>query len=113
MSYVTKICTLLRSYLYSDRNDGKLISYGGSYFQIIGNTIKSKCLTINDYIDNRIKNRYKLDDDFLILCDICMESDKTIALIPCGHVYCELCSKDLKDCPVCREKIREKLKLFL
>lgn len=46
-------------------------------------------------------------------CVICMEGEKDVALIPCGHRYCSKCSLPLKTCPECRQKVEAQLKLFL
>merc|ERR1712062_21475 len=42
------------------------------------------------------------------LCKICMEKEICFVFIPCGHICtCENCAVngDLKNCPICREKI--------
>ena len=44
-----------------------------------------------------------------------MGSPACVALVPCGHVcYCESCAGAAAEetCPICREEIRETLKLF-
>eukprot|EP01118_Nematostelium_gracile_P008530 TRINITY_DN2829_c0_g1_i1.p1 TRINITY_DN2829_c0_g1~~TRINITY_DN2829_c0_g1_i1.p1 ORF type:complete len:328 (+),score=82.14 TRINITY_DN2829_c0_g1_i1:74-1057(+) len=47
-------------------------------------------------------------------CDVCMEEKKCMVFIPCGHVCCcENCSQDVKDCPICRQKIAQKFKVFV
>ena len=46
------------------------------------------------------------------LCSVCLEKDKSIAL-PCGHMYCNECPAQLKDCAICRAPYRHKVdKLF-
>lgn len=47
-------------------------------------------------------------------CTVCFENAKNIALVPCGHVcICEVCSKHISDCPLCRAKITYKCKIYL
>lgn len=46
-------------------------------------------------------------------CIVCMESEKTHALVPCGHCYyCKECAKAITKCCVCRRKIESVIKIF-
>lgn len=46
-------------------------------------------------------------------CVICMDKPRAIAFIPCGHVStCESCSSALSQCPLCRQNITTKQKLY-
>jgi hypothetical protein len=46
-------------------------------------------------------------------CVVCDDAQRSTALVPCGHVCCcGECAVDLRQCPICREAIRERLKLF-
>lgn len=46
-------------------------------------------------------------------CCICIIKERSIAFVPCGHaVCCSDCGPKLKDCPVCRKKIKTRLQLF-
>lgn len=50
-------------------------------------------------------------DDSTEECIICIEKQKSIVFSPCGHFYsCDLCSFQLKQCPVCRNVIISKIK---
>lgn len=41
------------------------------------------------------------------LCKICMEQDVEVTFLPCGHlVTCNKCAHTLKECPICRQRIR-------
>ena len=54
------------------------------------------------------------DEDDSKKCVICLEEDKCILLMPCKHVCCcEGCSNDVNKCPICRNKIESKIKIFL
>ena len=46
-------------------------------------------------------------------CKICFEEYIERIAFGCGHVVCEVCSKEMFECPFCREKILKKIKLFL
>nr|GMD35264.1 mitochondrial ubiquitin ligase activator of nfkb 1-like [Ipomoea batatas] len=50
------------------------------------------------------------------LCCVCMERNRGAALIPCGHTYCRVCSRELwlnkRSCPLCNLSIRETLHIF-
>jgi hypothetical protein len=49
------------------------------------------------------------------LCVLCLKHEKNIALLPCGHVcICEPCSQHqiLEECPMCRENIAGRTKVF-
>jgi hypothetical protein len=53
-----------------------------------------------------------LDED---LCAICMESEKTHIVIPCGHqCLCGPCSEAVTDkqCPVCRQECSGVFRVF-
>jgi hypothetical protein len=45
-------------------------------------------------------------------CAICLNADKNIVLVPCGHTCCSECSNSLSSCMVCRAKIDKKQKIF-
>jgi len=46
-------------------------------------------------------------------CVVCMNHRSNITFIPCGHVAtCELCSSQVQICPICRQKINERQKIF-
>ncbi len=47
-------------------------------------------------------------------CVICMDAESTYAFVPCGHkCVCEDCAGQIKDkCPICRAKIRDRVKIF-
>jgi len=46
-------------------------------------------------------------------CVICLDQKPNMTFIPCGHVAtCELCSSQVQSCPICRETIVNKQKLY-
>ena len=39
-------------------------------------------------------------------CAICLTNEKNTIFNPCGHFYCcDVCSKQIKSCPICRTNI--------
>ena len=47
------------------------------------------------------------------ICTICMARNITQALTPCGHTYCEECTRSqMTSCYICRVQIRDKLRLY-
>ena len=46
-------------------------------------------------------------------CKICMELDIDCVFVDCGHmVSCMQCASKFLICPICRKKIKQKLKIF-
>lgn len=47
------------------------------------------------------------------MCKICMDNDVCMMFLPCKHLAtCEGCSHIVKECPVCRRSIEERIKVF-
>jgi hypothetical protein len=47
------------------------------------------------------------------LCAICIEEPVGVTLTPCGHTFCVTCSRRMAtDCPICRCRMKEKVKLY-
>lgn len=79
-------------------------------------------LITNDEIlnDNELLNEGELineknnslDDDGA--CVVCLTNNKNIAFIPCGHICtCEMCYKNIKQCPICRCNIDNIVKVYI
>lgn len=46
-------------------------------------------------------------------CRVCLDKGVEIVFITCGHACCcEECSKSLETCPMCRERIARKIKIY-
>ena len=46
-------------------------------------------------------------------CLICMEQERTMAFVPCGHkCCCPPCSKTQVNCPVCRTPVQQAIKIY-
>ncbi|XP_052245216.1 E3 ubiquitin-protein ligase XIAP-like [Dreissena polymorpha] len=49
-----------------------------------------------------------------IMCKICMDRDACVVFLPCGHMAtCEVCSKALRKCAMCRTVIRRTIKSII
>jgi hypothetical protein len=47
-------------------------------------------------------------------CVVCMESDRAVLFLPCGHaVACVGCAAGLQQCPVCRALVERAVPFFL
>ena len=46
-------------------------------------------------------------------CVICCDQDKDCVYLPCRHnTACIKCSKNLKECPICRVKIEDFVRIY-
>ncbi|KAK1273593.1 hypothetical protein QJS04_geneDACA019168 [Acorus gramineus] len=46
------------------------------------------------------------------VCRICLTSEVSIAIVPCGHVLCLRCSSAVSRCPFCRVHVSKTLKIY-
>jgi Zinc finger, C3HC4 type (RING finger) len=47
------------------------------------------------------------------ICGICLNETVIYAVVPCGHTYCDTCSKkQYTQCFMCRQTIRDRIKIF-
>ena len=47
-------------------------------------------------------------------CKICLDATAAMLFDPCGHLStCARCSSSLTECPMCRNRIRKKIKVFM
>ena len=50
------------------------------------------------------------------MCVVCQSIEKSVVLLPCRHVcLCKECAYNdsLVDCPLCRERIRDRIAVFM
>jgi hypothetical protein len=81
----------------------------------IQNTIQSLLNKIASY-RMIIKDTEHKDDIFESMCSICQTDSITHCIIPCGHTYCNTCTKRVianKNCYICRKQIKDKIKLYI
>ncbi|KAJ9631719.1 hypothetical protein H2203_000119 [Taxawa tesnikishii (nom. ined.)] len=56
---------------------------------------------------------WKVSEEEKKLCRICVENEVDAAFYDCGHVVaCRECANQVVDCPVCRKRVRDVLKLY-
>jgi hypothetical protein len=46
------------------------------------------------------------------LCKICFEEEYSAILYPCGHMLCETCGRQMVDCPICRTRVVDVVKVY-
>ena len=47
-------------------------------------------------------------------CKICLDAAAAVLFAPCGHLStCSRCSSSLTECPMCRRRIKRKIKAFM
>ncbi|KAL4233263.1 hypothetical protein ACF0H5_007947 [Mactra antiquata] len=70
----------------------------------------SSASSTNDVEKVMLENE-KLKD--MKLCKICMDNELCMTFLPCGHLAtCEGCSTTLTECPICRNEITQRVKVF-
>ncbi|CDG72428.1 Inhibitor of apoptosis 2 iap-2 [Spodoptera exigua multiple nucleopolyhedrovirus] len=85
--------------IYPNLNDDKLNNNDDDDISIFS----------NDKITNSAASN--IDD---IMCKICFERERDTCFLPCRHVStCAECAKRCKVCCICREKIKNKLEIYL
>ncbi|CAK8686355.1 unnamed protein product [Clavelina lepadiformis] len=48
------------------------------------------------------------------LCKVCGNEQASVVLIPCGHIACCVgCAENASTCPICRLRVREKIRSFI
>ena len=56
---------------------------------------------------------YKVSEEDTKLCRICYGNEANAAFYDCGHVLaCVDCARRVEDCPMCRRRVRDVVKLF-
>ncbi|XP_021361235.1 baculoviral IAP repeat-containing protein 7-B-like isoform X1 [Mizuhopecten yessoensis] len=62
-------------------------------------------------IKSIIEENQKLKDERT--CKICMDEEVSVLFLPCGHMACcASCSVSVKDCPICRADIVQRVKAY-
>ena len=50
----------------------------------------------------------------VMMCKVCLDKDVEVVFLPCRHlVVCKWCAPNMWNCPVCRSKINETIKVFM
>ena len=87
------------SIIFNILPDGTLIS-------VVNNAI----IAAKEEEEALLKKRLQELED-TIICPICMERQKN-RVFQCGHATCGICAESLRNCPICRKIIKQKINLF-
>ncbi len=88
--YYMKFIFNLNDRLDEERNNNNYLKDQLEQERIINNDLREQI--------NNLKSK-------LEKCSICLENDRSICCIPCGHIYCHKCIITAKKCFICRKKI--------
>merc|ERR1712107_102733 len=50
--------------------------------------------------------------NYIITCGVCCNTGCAVCLLPCGHILCSKCAKQLQRCPFCRWQVTSKQNVF-
>ena len=93
-------------------SDIALIQTRGKYFYSV--TRKSHIVIVDETVPVDLSKVKVHTDEDLNECVICMDAEKDIVFMPCGHLYtCETCSSKVTKCPMCRQVITNRIKRSL
>ena len=75
---------------------------------------KGDIMTGIQRMDTIVKHRKReyLKTKDVMECTICMENKVNCVLIPCGHIFCHVCSEKQLNCYYCRKQITNKQQLY-
>jgi len=77
-----------------------------------GAAIEAICRLMSTPPKIRQLKRERDDLEDRVLCVICMDAPRSVLFSPCNHlVACAACSNTLKDCPLCRGRVKKRIKI--
>jgi len=85
---------------------------------ISDNQCKAYCSDCSNYITYQALRLSPAKKRNVSDCVVCFSRPRDVVLVPCGHYgLCELCAQQIyydgtKECPVCRHKINQIVKVF-
>lgn len=94
---------------------------GAEYVQriIIQEQIRAESATINDtpvaiaeVTSTKPIENVSIEPTMSKICKICCKNDLNVCLIPCGHVICYECANIVRNCPMCRTKCSNVVRLY-
>ena len=102
-----------------ENDDSQNIEYQGIVDDNVCDKVDDNVIDENNIGDmdceedqNKYKKRKAEEDENS--CVVCLSKSKNIAFIPCGHICtCELCHKQVKQCPICRCDIESTVKVYI
>lgn len=92
-----------------------------SYRQEVSSSLSPSAWTFEPRSENpleevNLKMQKRIEELYLkTLCSICFQQEKGVALVPCGHMFCEECINQTYTavCPVCRRDFTNKVIVYL
>ena len=77
-----------------------------------GAAIEAICRLMSTPPKIRQLKRERDDLEDRVLCAICMDAPRSVLFSPCNHlVACAACANTLKDCPLCRGRVKKRIKI--
>lgn len=76
--------------------------------------VSIKLNSVRKLIQMGIQDLVKPDDITKKMCPVCFDKEVCMVMVPCGHTYCDACSKyDYRaKCPQCRATINSRVKMY-
>lgn len=113
----------IENFHFSVGEDGIVVNKDALSNEIIYGIFKRSRIRELENLDYAIKNKnmelllktkeYRDDKRELNECSICLERPKKVVNVPCGHCFCEECSKEATHCYNCRALITHKQVIYL
>ena len=76
----------------------------------IDDIIKIGSTVLQVVMNEEISNKENITDE--TACKICFACEPNTLCYPCGHLFCFSCLKKCKQCPICRQEITDKVKVY-
>jgi predicted component of type VI protein secretion system len=76
----------------------------------IDDVIKIGSTVLQVVLNEEVSNKENITEEDA--CKICFASEPNALCYPCGHLFCYSCLKKCKQCPVCRQEITDKVKVY-
>lgn len=113
----------IRNFHFSVAEDGTVTNSDSLNKEVIYGIFKRSQIRELENLDYAIKNK---NVELLMLdkkhrdnrrelneCSICLERPKRVVNVPCGHCFCEQCSREATHCYNCRALITHKQVIYL
>jgi hypothetical protein len=113
----------IRNFHFSVAEDGTVTNSDALNKEVIYGIFKRNQIRELENLDYAIKNK---NIELLMLdkqhrdnrrefneCSICLEKPKRVVNVPCGHCFCEECSREATHCYNCRALITHKQIIYL
>ena len=110
----TKYVELAEIYVTSHIKMRKEIILKRAALELQLDALSIKLNTIRNVIKTSIEEIVKPENINKKMCPVCFDKEVCMVMIPCGHTYCDACSKyDYRaKCPQCRATINSRVKMY-